>query len=120
MQTKLARSIVSTLLGMGLMATVGCAGAEYGSPPPYPPYPPQYARPGWDAPPEEMRDFQRRGYADGVQGAQRDFENHRVWNVNNRDEFRHPDVPRNVRGDYRYGFKRGYYATVQHYQGNRW
>jgi hypothetical protein len=72
---------------------------------------------GWDAPPSELRDFQRRGYLDGVQGAERDFQNHRIWNVNNRDEFRHPAVPPNVRGDYREGFKKGYYATVQHYQG---
>ena len=52
----------------------------------------------------------------GVQGAERDYENHRIWNVNNRDEFRHPNVPGNVRGDYRDGFKKGYYATVQHFQ----
>ena len=72
---------------------------------------------GWDAPPGALRDFQRRGYLDGVQGAERDWQNHRIWNVNNRDEFRHPQVPGNVKGDYRDGFKKGYYAAVQHYQG---
>ena len=34
--------------------------------------------------------FSGSGFLDGVQGAERDFQNHRIWNVNNRDEFRHP------------------------------
>jgi hypothetical protein len=76
-----------------------------------------YGSRGWDAPPGELREVQRQGFIDGVQGAERDFANHRIWNVNNRDEFRHPHVPANVRGDYRYGFKKGYYLTAQHYQG---
>lgn len=101
------------LVGLGLMAMGGTAFAQYGPPPQ------QYGGRGWDAPPQELRDFQRRGFLDGVQGAQRDFENHRIWNVNNRDEFRKPNVPRNVRGDYRNGFKKGYYATVQHFEGVR-
>jgi hypothetical protein len=111
MNAKLSTRIAASLLAIGLVAP---AIAQYGPPPPPPP---QYGMRGWDAPPGELRDFQRRGYMDGVQGAERDFQNHRIWNVNNRDEFRHPQVPGNVRGDYRDSFKKGYYATVQHYQG---
>jgi len=113
MNTTVSKRVATSLLALGLVAT--CAAmAQYGPPPPPPP---QYGMRGWDAPPGELRDFQRRGYLDGVQGAERDYENHRIWNVNNRDEFRHPQVPGNVRGDYRDGFKKGYYATVAHYQG---
>ena len=112
MKMNLSNYLASSLLAMGLVAT---ASAQYGA---YAPSPPQVLR-AWDAPPPEFRDFQRRGYLDGVQGAQRDAENHRIWNVNNRDEFRHPPVPGNVRGDYRDGFKKGYYAAVSHYQGAR-
>ena len=110
------KRLATSLLALGLFTATGVACAQYGPPPP-PPYPPQYGNRGWDAPPQELRDIQRQGYVDGVQGAERDFQNHRIWNVNNRDEFRHPHVPGNVRRDYREGFKRGYYNTVQHYQG---
>jgi len=118
MNTKISKYVASSMLILGLVAATGTALAQYGQYPPPPP-PAQYGMRGWDAPPGELRDFQRRGYLDGVQGAERDFQNHRIWNVNNRDEFRHPQVPGNVRGDYRDGFKKGYYATVQHYQGGR-
>ena len=114
MTTKFAKTIAGSLLGLGMLAGVG-AMAQYGPPGPPPPPPPQWGQRGWDAPPGELREFQRQGFLDGVQGAERDFQNHRIWNVNNRDEFRHPHVPGNVRGDYRAGFKRGYYVTVQHY-----
>jgi hypothetical protein len=123
MNTKFSRSLMVSLLGIGLLATCGQAFAQYGrpsaqyGPPPSPAYP--YASRGWEAPPQESNDFQRRGYLDGVQGAERDFQNHRIWDVNNRDEFRKPHVPWNVRGDYREGFKRGYYATVRRFEGGR-
>lgn len=108
-------------LSFGLAGIAGTAVAQgygppqggYGPPPGPPPY---GQRGGWDAPPQELREFQRQGFVDGVQGAQRDFENHRIWNVKNRDEFRHPNVPRNVRGDYRDGFQKGYYSAVRHFQ----
>ncbi len=122
---KLTRLFVPAA-GLSLMLGVGAAFAQYGPPQGYPPGPPpgyregppiNYGARGWDAPPGELREFQRQGFLDGVQGAERDYQNHRIWNVNNRDEFRHPHVPPNMRGDYRAGFKRGYYLTVRHYQG---
>ena len=96
MNTTLCKRLATALLSMGLMTFGGAAFAQYGpqyGPPGPPPPPPQYGMRGWDAPPGELREFQRRGFLDGVQGAERDFQNHRIWNVNNRDEFRHPQVP---------------------------
>jgi hypothetical protein len=115
MNTKYSRSIAAAVVGLGMMAASGAALAQYGyAPPPY-----GYAPRAGDVPPHVERDFERRGYFDGVQGAQRDFQNHRVWDVNNRDEFRRPSVPWNVRGEYREGFRRGYYATVRQFEGAR-
>ena len=112
--------------GLSLMLGVSAAFAQYGPPPGPPPGyqqgpppgpPINYGGRGWDAPPGELREVQRQGFIDGVQGAERDYANHRIWNVKNREEFRHPHVPGNVRGDYREGFKKGYYLTAQHHQG---
>ncbi len=69
---------------------------------------------GWDAPPAEFRDAQRQGFHDGIEGARKDFDNHRQPNVNNRDEFRHPNVAHDLRRDYRDGFRRGYQVAVDH------
>lgn len=72
-------------------------------------------RDSWDSIPRELRDFQRQGFRDGLNGAQRDFESHRRPDVNNRDEFRRPNVPANMAGDYQMGFRRGYDAAVRHF-----
>lgn len=87
--------------------------AQYG--PPQGPPPPGYGqgRGGWDTPPQEYREFQRQGFHDGIEGARKDIENHRRPNVNNRDEFRHPNVPGNVRHDYKEAFRRGYNLGIQ-------
>jgi hypothetical protein len=73
---------------------------------------------GWDAPPPEFREIQRQGFHDGVEGARKDFDNHRPPNVNNRDEFRHPHVSASAREDYREGFRRGYDVAWQHLAGH--
>ena len=67
-----------------------------------------YAQSGWDSPPEEFREIQRQGYHDGIEGARKDFDNHRRPDVNNREEYRHPNVEPSAREDYREGFRRGY------------
>ena len=69
---------------------------------------------GWDAPPSEFRDVQRQGFHDGIEGARKDFDNHRQPNVENRDEYKHPHVSRDVRADYRDGFRRGYEVAMHH------
>lgn len=69
---------------------------------------------GWDVPPQEFRDIQRQGYHDGIEGARKDFDNHRRPDVNNRDEYRHPHVSSSARADYRDGFRRGYDTAMSH------
>jgi hypothetical protein len=73
---------------------------------------------GWDTPPAEFREVQRKGFHDGVEGARKDFDNHRPPNVNNRDEYRHPHVDPSMRDDYRDGFRRGYDTAMEHLAGH--
>lgn len=73
----------------------------------------------WDQPPDEFRDAERRGFHDGIEGARRDFDNHRPPSPENRDEYRHPHVPRDLRHDYREGFRRGYEVGMHHIMGDR-
>jgi hypothetical protein len=54
----------------------------------------------------------RRGFEEGMDGAIRDFTNHRRPDPNNRDEFRHPSVPGQLRDAYRDGFTRGYQQAM--------
>ncbi|HEY1987021.1 MAG TPA: hypothetical protein VGG85_16525 [Terracidiphilus sp.] len=72
----------------------------------------------WDAPPSEWQEIQRRGFHDGIEGARRDFGNHRNPNVNNREEYLHPDLPRELREPYREGFRRGYERGMSHLMGD--
>ena len=76
-------------------------------------------RGGWDAPPQEWRETQRQGFHDGIEGARKDVDNHRRPDVNNRDEYRHPHVPRDERDAYRDGFRRGYQTAMSHLMGDR-
>ena len=98
------------------MISTGEAMAQYGPPPqPYA----QEQGPGWETPPPEFAAAQQRGYHDGIEGARKDFENHRPPNVNNRDEFRNPHfIPGPDRRDYRIGFRRGYDVAVRHMYGS--
>jgi hypothetical protein len=72
----------------------------------------------WNTPPQEFKDIQRQGYHDGIEGARKDYDNHRRPDVNNRDEYRHPHVPESARGDYREGFRRGYDTAWDHMMNN--
>lgn len=102
---------------VGMAASTAVASAQYYGPQ-GPPPPPGYGQGGWDAPPREFRDAMQRGFRDGVEGARKDFENHRRPDPNNRDEFRNPKfIPRPDRRDYREGFRRGYAVAVQHMYG---
>ena len=75
-------------------------------------------RGGWDTVPDQYRDVQRQGFHDGIEGAHKDFENHRRPDVENRDEYRHPHVPSNERHDYREGYREGYQRGVEHLFGH--
>lgn len=72
----------------------------------------------WDAAPQEFREVQRQGYHDGVEGARKDYENHRRPGVENRDEYRHPHVSSSAREDYREGYRSGYQKGVEHLYGH--
>ncbi len=74
----------------------------------------------WDAPSPDFREAQLRGFHDGIEGARKDFENHRAPDVNNRDEYRHPHVSSSLREDYRDGFARGYDRAMAHLMGDRY
>jgi hypothetical protein len=107
----LAVSTVAVLLGpIGLVSAVA-SGAPLAAPP-APAFGQDHG--GWEEPPGEFREIQRKGFHDGVEGARKDFDNHRRPDVNNRDEYKHPSVPRGDREDYRDGFRRGYEAGVSH------
>ena len=95
-----------------LLGSTGAISAQYAQPQGPPPQ--AYAAGGWDAPPSEYNEVSRRGFHDGLEGARKDYENHRQPNVNNRDEYRHPNVEKGLRADYRTGFERGYDAGVRH------
>jgi ribosome modulation factor len=69
---------------------------------------------GWEQPPSEYRELQQQGYRDGIEGARKDFQNHRKPDVNNRDEYKHPKVPGPDKEAYREAFRSGYEAGVQH------
>jgi hypothetical protein len=106
----LRRLTIASTLAL-LLASAPGVYAQYAAQGP----PPGYGGPGgWDAPPGEFGDAARRGFHDGLEGARKDYENHRAPNVNNRDEYRHPNVPKHDRRDYRMGFQRGYDAGVRH------
>ncbi len=74
----------------------------------------------WDAPPQEFREAQRRGYHDGVEAARDDFHHHRSGDIEHHDSFRHPHVAREDRDDYREGFRRGYDRAMRHMNGEHY
>ena len=109
--THAVRFWTAPVLGLALLTgSAAVAHAQYGPPP----QAQGYQGGGWDAPPQEFQEVQRQGFHDGIEGARRDFENHRPPNVNNRDEYRHPSVHGPDRRAYREGFRRGYDAGVRH------
>ncbi len=114
----ITKRIAASTFAFLLLSSTAMLHAQYG-PPPGPP-PQGYGQGGWDAPPPDVQsDVMRRGFRDGIVGAQKDYQNHRRPNVNNRDEYRHPNVPGPLRHDYRVGFRRGYAAGVRHMMGGR-
>jgi hypothetical protein len=104
---------VALTAGAGVMAAQYNGGAQYYGPPQ-----PGYGQPAWDAAPPEFRAAQQRGFHDGIEGARKDFKNHRPPDVENRDEYRNPKfISPPDRADYRMGFQRGYQVAVRHMYG---
>ncbi len=111
--------LASTSLALSLAIAIPGSAVSFSAPNQDPP-PPGYAQgpDGWDRPPAEFREIQRQGFHDGIEGARKDFDNHRAPNVNNRDEYRHPHVSPSGRDDYREGFRRGYDVAMNHLLGH--
>lgn len=108
------RALAAIAVALMMGSTTGAMMAQYYGPPP-PQYAPQQA---WDQVPPEFREAQQRGFHDGIEGAKRDFKNHRQPNVENRDEYRNPHfISPPDREDYRMAFRRGYEVAVRHIYG---
>lgn len=103
-----------------LLTGSGMAMAQYYGPPAPPPqYGPGYGQGGWEQAPPEFREAEARGFRDGIDGAKKDFKNHRPPNVMNRDEYRDPHfIAPPDRRDYLIGFRRGYEVAVHHIYGS--
>jgi hypothetical protein len=84
--------------------------SQQGPPPPYP----GYGSEPWSVAPPELQGVERQGFHEGIEGARKDYENHRAPTVENRDEYRHPSVPHRDREAYRAAFRRGYQVGVDH------
>ena len=112
-----AKTLGLSALSVALLASTAAVSAQYYGPPSQPQgYYNQ--QPAWDAVPPEFRAAQERGFHDGIEGARKDFENHRRPDVNNRKEYRDPKfIKPEDRRDYREGFRRGYYVAVRHMYG---
>lgn len=103
---------VITAVAFGLIAVY--PGARRAAAAPASPEPAAWGQEGWEIPPREFNEIQRRGFHDGVEGARRDYGNHRDPNFENREEYRHPDLPRDAREVYRDAFRRGYQQAASH------
>ncbi|HUX43992.1 MAG TPA: hypothetical protein VMV57_04500 [Terracidiphilus sp.] len=113
---RFAVPVLATMLSITGISAAWASGAQQGPPPPGF-YGQHQDRDDWNAPPREFNQMQRQGFADGMDGARKDFENHRRPDVENRDEYRHPNVPRQMRDAYRDGFRRGYDVAARHLMG---
>lgn len=54
------------------------------------------------------------GFHDGIEAARHDIDAHRRPDPGRHDTFRHPDLPREERNDFREGFRRGYDMAYDH------
>jgi hypothetical protein len=112
---KLITRFAAVILATGMIAPAATMLAQGPPPPGYGDRGPGGPG-GWDAPPSNFsRDIQRQGFHDGIEGARKDFGNHRRPNVNNRDEYRNYRGPE--RRNYREAFAQGYRVGVQHLMG---
>jgi hypothetical protein len=102
---------------------VGVAAASPAPAMPASPAPQAYGQQGgWDVPPQEYNEVQRRGFHDGIEGARKDRGNNRRPDVNNREEYRNAedlprDIPPRLRRAYREAFRRGYEMAASHLWG---
>lgn len=70
--------------------------------------------------PPRLQQIMQEGFNEGQQGAFKDGQNHRAWNVDNRDEYRHPRYEGIDREAYRCSFRLGYRFAVERMTGRQW
>lgn len=104
---RIAVPLIALVLGTGGAVMAAAAPQAYGQ-----------GR-GWDVPPHEYNEIQQRGFHDGIEGARKDFDNHRNPDVDNRDEYRHPNLPPGLGDAYRDAFRRGYEVAASHLWGGQ-
>jgi hypothetical protein len=104
-------TFLAGVMAAALFTVHGAYAFQQGPPPGYGP---DYGHEVWAAPPAELQGVQAQGFHDGIEGARKDYENHRPPSVENRDEYRHPPVHSRDKGAYREGFRRGYQTGVDH------
>jgi hypothetical protein len=97
--------LVSSVFVFALAAFIPGTQKSFAAPAPEPG---AFGQERWEMPPGEFNEIQRRGFHDGIEGARRDYGNHRQPNVNNREEYRNNNMPRDVRHAYKEAFRRGY------------
>jgi len=71
---------------------------------------------GWQPmePPGSWSHAWHSGFHDGAVAARHDIDAGRPPDPNRHDDFRHPDLPRDQRQDFRDGFRRGYHMMYDH------
>jgi hypothetical protein len=107
------RRFVTAAFGLALLAGVPLSYPSFAAPP----EPGGFGQERWEMPPGEFNEIQRRGFRDGIEGARRDFGNHRNPDVNNREEYRNNNMPRGVRRVYKEAFRSGYEQAASHLWG---
>jgi len=95
-----------SLLGLALAGGTAVAVHAQGPPPPG----------AWQPvePPGSWSHAWHSGFHDGVEAARHDIDAGRPPDPDRHDKFRHPDLPRDQRDDFREGFRRGYHMVYEH------
>ncbi len=70
--------------------------------------------PNWQQPPDDYRDAQRQGFHEGIEAAQRDWNDRRHRDADDHEMYRHPPVDREFVRDFRDGFRHGYSEAMHH------
>jgi len=100
------RTALALVLGIAMTGGTGVAVLAQGPPPPG----------AWEPqePPGSWSNAWHSGFHDGIDAARHDVDAGRPPDPRRHDKFRHPDLPRDQRDDFREGFRRGYHMVYEH------
>lgn len=96
------------LIGLALAGAPAMTAVAQEGPPPPGAWEPQ-------EPPGSWSQAWHTGFHEGVEAARHDRQAGRPPDPDHHERFRHPDVPPNLRHDFRDGFRRGYRAFMEHH-----